>query len=56
MPTINPKTGTVTGPTVPGKSKETPTPIKKETGFVSKPTSQPRPVRPSLPDPAPSNT
>lgn len=48
---INPGTGTVKNPTVPGNDKESKTPVNPKTGFVTKPTSNPRPVRPSLPKP-----
>lgn len=50
-PTINPATGTVTGPTSPDSGKTAPTGVDPATGFVSGSTSTPRPVRPSLPEP-----
>lgn len=52
MPTpINPKTGTVSKPTQPGKDKESKPVVSPKTGFVTRPTSQARPANPTLTPP-----
>lgn len=48
---INDKSGFVSSPTVPGNNKESKPTVSPQTGFVTAPTSNPRPVRPSLPVP-----